>query len=83
MAAAYGHETQKFLSKINLQQGYPSLYYCFHGFHGSGATLAHRAHVPIEQIKHHGTWTSDCIYAYIKKDHQFAENIATSMAKMF
>ena len=53
---------RKMLSHINVKMQLPKNYYAFRR---SGATLAYRAHVPIQGIKDHGTWTSECVWRYI------------------
>ena len=45
-----------------------------------GATFAHASHVPIQDIKRHGTWSSDCVWKYIYSDHSSGENLASTLA---
>ena len=59
---------RKSLSTSNRMMGLRKGFYTFHAFRCSGATLAYRAHTPIQQIKDHGTWTSECIWRYIVSD---------------
>ena len=73
---------RKFLSKINTQLGLPRNYFTFHAFRQSGATLAYKSQVPVQHIKDHGSWTSDCVWSYIQKDHTAGENIASTFAKL-
>ena len=54
--------------------------YIFHDFGLSGATFAHASHIPIQDIKHHGTWSSDCVWRYIYSDHASGENLAFTLA---
>ena len=71
---------RKVLSSINLRMGYPPNFFTFHTFRCSGATLAYNSHVPIHQIQHHGSWTSDCVWRYIKQDQKLGEDIANTFA---
>ena len=51
-------------------------FYTFHAFRRSGATLAYRAHVPIQGIKDHSTWKSDCVWRYIQSDESKGLQVA-------
>ena len=73
---------RKFLARINIKLGLPRNYYTFHAFRRSGATLAYNSKVPIPQIKHHGSWSSDCVWTYIQKDHTNGEHIASIFAHL-
>ena len=61
---------RKCLSKIYSKMGYTSNHYTFHSFRRSGATLAYNSHVPLQTIKSHGSWSPDCVWTYIQKDHK-------------
>ena len=71
---------RKFLAKMNTKLDYSSHYFTFHIFRRSGATLAFNSHVPIQQIKSHGAWTSECVWRYIQQDQALGENIASTLA---
>ena len=73
---------RKFLTKINTKLGFQPHHFTFHTFRRSGATLAYNAHIPVRQIKRHGSWTSDCVWTYIQQDQAYGERIATSFAAM-
>ena len=73
---------RKFLAKVNLKLGLPMNYYTFHAFRRSGATLAYNSKVPIPQIKDHGSWSFDCVWTYITKDHTNGEHIASIFAHL-
>ena len=73
---------RKCLSKINTKLGFPRNYFTFHAFRRSGATLAYKSQVSVQHIKDHGSWTSDCVWSYIHKDHTAGENIASVFAKL-
>ena len=73
---------RKFLSKINTNLGFPRNYFTFPAFRRSGATLAYKSQVSVQHIKDHGSWTSDCVWTYIQKDHTAGENIASTFAKL-
>ena len=67
---------RKTLSKLNQKLGMTKNFYTFHAFRCSGATLAYKAHVPIQGIKDHGTWTSDCVWRYIQSDESRPSQVA-------
>ena len=73
---------RKVLAKLNIKMGFPKNYFTFHTFRRSGATLAFNSHVPIQKIKHHGSWTSDCVWRYIQQDATYSQDIATTFAKV-
>ena len=73
---------QTFLAKMNFKMGLPSNHFTFHTFRRSGATLAYNAHMPIQSIKHHGSWTSDCVWTYIQQDGSHSRDIAAAFVSM-
>ena len=73
---------RKSLTKINTKMGFEPHHFTFHTFRRSGATLAYNAHIPVRQIKRHGSWTSDCVWTYIQQDQAYGERIANSFAAM-
>ena len=72
---------RKCLARVNTKLGLGPHFYPFHAFRRSGATLAYQAHIPIQQIKYHGSWASDCVYRYIQQDEQMGEGVATALTK--
>ena len=73
---------RKTLSKFNEKLGYPSNYFTFHTFRRSGATLAYNSGIPIQKIKHHGSWTSECVWRYIQQDQTMGEQVASAFANV-
>ena len=73
---------RKVLSKLNKKLGFPSGHFTFHTFRRSGATLAFNSQVSIQKIKHHGSWTSDCVWRYIQQDPQYSQDIASVFAEV-
>ena len=71
---------RKFLKRINIALNLPSNYFTFHDLRRSGATLAYNADVPIQDIKRHGTWSSDCVWRYIQSDNASGESLANALA---
>ena len=71
---------RKALKTINVHLGFPPNFFTFHDFRQSGATFAYNFHVPIQQIKRHGTWSSDWVWGYIQSDHTSGENLADALA---
>ena len=73
---------RKTLSKFNVKLGYPSNYFTFHTFRHSGATLAYNSDIPIQKIKHHGSWTSEGVWRYIQQDQTMGEQVASAFANV-
>ena len=69
---------QAILARLNLSQSQISL----HTFRRSGATLAFNANVSLQNIKSHGTWTSDCVWRYIVQDHNASQEVAEAFLSM-
>ena len=64
---------RKTLLSLNQKMGFHRHYFTFHTFRRSGATLAFNSHVPIQQIQHHGSWMSECVWRYIQQDQKLGE----------
>ena len=73
-------KVRKCLKSINMTLGLNPHFYTFHSFRRSGVTFACNAHIPVQQIKHHDTWTSECVWCYIQADHSSGEDLAFSLA---
>ena len=73
-------KVRKCLKTINVSLGLNPHFFAFHSFRRSGATFAYNSHVPIQQIKRHGTWSSECVWRYIQADHSAGESLASSLA---
>ena len=71
---------RKTLKRINMALNLPSNYFTFHDLRRSGATLAYNSHVPIQDIKRYGTWSSDCVRTYIQSDQSSGEPLANALA---
>ena len=65
---------------INVSLGLNPHFFTFHSFRRAGATFAYNSHVPIQQIKLHGTLSSKCVWRYIQTDHSAGETLALSLA---
>ena len=70
----------KVMKSINQTLGLNPAFHTFHDLRRSGATFAYNSHIPIQQIKRHGTWSSDCVWGYIQSDHASGESLATTLA---
>ena len=70
---------RKHLLAINLSMSLPKNYYTFHAFRRSGASLAYHSNASIQQIKDHGTWTSECVWRYIT----MSKNAGNEVANVF
>ena len=53
----------------------------FHCFRRSGACLAFELNVPFENIKLHGKWRSDAIWAYLTRTPKAAAQVASTFAQ--
>ena len=73
---------RKTLSKLNVRLGFEPHHFSFHTFRRSGATCAYNAHVPVQSIKSHGSWASDCVWSYIQEDQSRSAEIAPSFKKL-
>ena len=71
---------RKALKSIDLVLGLNPTFHTFLDFRRSGATFAHASRVPIQDIKRHGTCSSDCVWRYIQSDHASGENLASTLA---
>ena len=71
---------RKTLKILNANLGFHPSFFTCHDFRRSGATFAYNSHIPIKDIKRHGTWSSDCIWQYIHSDHASGESIACALA---
>ena len=70
----------KTLSRINVTFDFSTNCYTFHTFRHSGATLAYKACVPVNDIKEHGTWTLECFFKRIKSD-QYKSDVVANVFK--
>ena len=66
------------LSKLLCALNLDGKSYSFHTFRRSGATLAFNNNVSIQNIKRHGTWSSDTVYTYILSDPAKASAVSDS-----
>ena len=73
-------KVRKGLKTVNVALGLNPHFFTFHSFRRYGATFAYNSHVPLQQIKRHGTWSSDCVWRYIQADHSAGEELATTLA---
>ena len=73
-------KVRKCLKAINVSLDLDPHFFTFHSFRRSGTTFAYNSHVPIQQIKLHGTWSSKCVWRYIQADHSAGETLALSLA---
>ena len=73
---------RKVLSRLNVKLGFDAHHFTFHAFRRSGATCAYNAHVPLQSIKSHGSWASECVWTYIQQDEARSSEIASSFTKL-
>ena len=72
---------RKHLLSINLAMSLPKNFYTFHAFRRSGASLAYQSNASIQQIKDHGTWTSECVWRYITMSKDAGHEVANVFRK--
>ena len=65
---------------INLSLGSQPDFFLFHDLRRSGAAFAYNAHIPIQDIKRHGTWSSDCVWQYIQSGHSSGDSLVNALA---
>ena len=73
---------RKVLASLNQIMGLLKGFYSFHCFQRSGATLAYKNRVAIEDIQQYGTWMSDCVWHYISLDSQSSSRVASRFKNM-
>ena len=72
---------RKSLKQINIHLGLRPNFFTFHDFRRSGDTFAYHSHIPIQEIKRHGTWSSDCVWGYIQSDLSSGESLADALTQ--
>ena len=73
---------RKGLSRLNVKLGFDPHHFTFHAFRRSGATCAYNAHVPLQNIKSHGSWASECVWSYIQQNEDRSSEIAASFRRL-
>ena len=73
---------RKSLKIVNKKLGFHPAHFTFHDFRRGGATFAFNAQIPIQAIKRHGTWSSNCVWRYIQSDHTSGDHIANALASV-
>jgi hypothetical protein len=71
----------KQLKLLIVQLGLPPSQFTLHSLRKGGATFCHSLGIPLEQIKAHGTWSTDTVWTYINPDQQQQSRIATTMSQ--
>ena len=69
---------RKHFSQVLSHLGLQKSNFTFHSFRRSGATLAFNQNVSLQNIKAHGTWTSDSVWSYISQDADVSDEVAVS-----
>ena len=70
------------LRSILINLHLPPSYVTFHSFRRSGATFAFNNNVPLQSIKHQGTWTSDCVWKYIVDSADTGSKVAETFSSL-
>ena len=79
----YRPKNQDPLFQVWSSQGHlPFHHFSFHTFKRSGAFCAYNAHVPVQNIKTHGSWASNCVWTYIQQDQKRSQEIAQSFTNI-
>jgi hypothetical protein len=58
----------------------PPSTYTLHSFRQGGATLAHALNIPLDQIKSHGTWSSNSVWTYLNPAHSQKSTISRALS---
>ena len=56
--------------------------FTFHSFRRSGATFAFQNNVSLQNIKHHGTWSTECVWRYVLESADAGSEVASCFAKL-
>ena len=64
------------IHRLNL----PPSTYTLHSLRKGGATLCHSLGIPVDQIKSHGTWSSNTVWSYLNPSNSHRSNIANAMS---
>jgi hypothetical protein len=59
----------------------PPLKYSLHSLRKGGITLAHAAGISMDQIKSHGTWSSNTVWTYVKPSTVQKSAISQALAQ--
>ena len=70
------------LSKLLIALNLDPKSYSFHTFRRFGATLAFNSNVSIQNIKRHGTWSSDTVHTYVLSDPTKASAVSNSFQQL-
>ena len=60
----------------------PASYITFYSFRRSGATFAFHNNVPLQAIKHQGTWTLECVWRYVTDSCDAGSQVAITFANL-
>ena len=72
------------LSKMLKMYSQVVMVHCFSlGINQVGRYLAFSSHVPLQQIKMQGIWSSDCVWQYIHSNPDNASQVASTFAKLY
>ena len=74
-------QVRKVLIQVIKSLGFNPKDFGYHCFRRGGACLAFELNVPFENIKLHGKWRSDAIWAYLTKTLKAAAQVATTFAQ--
>ena len=69
-----------FLRRDAEAAGLSSFAYTPHSLHRGGASCSFNLGVPLEHIKHHGTWESDSVNSYLFRNSSFNTPVARAFA---
>ena len=56
--------------------------FTFHSFRRSGATFAFQNNVELQNIKNHGTWSTDCVWRYVVDSADAGSEVAKKFASL-
>ena len=75
-------KVRRFLALILNSLGIDPSTHPFHSFRRSGASLAFNSNVSLQSIQHHGTWSSDAVWAYIISNPHHQGSVAATFQSL-
>ena len=69
------------LRRLIIKLRLPPTRYTLHSLRKGGATFCHSLGIPVEQIKAHGTWTTDTVWQYINPATSHTSLIPVTMSR--
>jgi hypothetical protein len=62
--------------------GIPPNKYSLHSLRRGGATACFQSGVPVDSIRGHGTWASDCVWSYLQSSVSLTATVPATLARL-